>query len=135
MYLGYVAMGAGFALIALAAWTLPPDVLLPAMMLAAVIAGTGGPLFFIPLITRTQTVFEGADIARVWRLRLAIMAASQLLASLVATWLFEVLGATMTVLGCGLLILLAGIAGHAGFSRLERRQALAAPPLTAASAD
>jgi MFS family permease len=135
MYLGYVAMGAGFALIALATWILPPGILLPAMMLAAVIAGTGGPMFFIPLITRTQTVFEGADIARVWRLRLAIMAGSQLLASLVATWLFEVLGATTTVLGCGLLILLAGIAGHVGFSRLERRLAMTPATLTAASAD
>ena len=117
--------------------TVDPDELSAATgeALAAVIAGTGGPMFFIPLITRTQTVFEGADIARVWRLRLAIMAGSRLLASLVATWLFEVLGATTTVLGCGLLILLAGIAGHVGFSRLERRLAMTPATLTAASAD
>jgi hypothetical protein len=119
MYLGYIAMGAGFTLIALAAWTMPEGWLLPAMMLAAVIAGSGGPLFFIPLITRAQTVFEGPDIARVWRLRLAIMAGSQLLASLLATWLFEVLGAAVTVLGCGLFIFVAGIAGHMAFRRLE----------------
>ncbi|MCW5747740.1 MAG: MFS transporter [Alphaproteobacteria bacterium] len=121
MYLGYVAMGGGFMLIALAVWVLPADWLLPAMMLAAVIAGTGGPLFFIPLITRTQTVFEGPDIARVWRLRLAIMAGSQLLASLIGTWLFELLGPALTVLGCGLFILLAGIVGHVSFRRLEDR--------------
>lgn len=117
MYLGYVAMGGGFVLIALATWVIPAGWLLPAMMLAAVIAGSGGPLFFIPLITRTQMVFDGADIARVWRLRLAIMAGSQLVASLAATWLFDVLGVTVTVLGCGLFIFLAGIMGHAAFRR------------------
>ncbi|HKU97188.1 MAG TPA: MFS transporter [Vineibacter sp.] len=117
MYLGYVAMGGGFILIALATWVIPTGWLLPAMMLAAVIAGSGGPLFFIPLITRTQMVFDGADIARVWRLRLAIMAGSQLVASLAATWLFDVLGVTVTVLGCGLFIFLAGVMGHAAFRR------------------
>jgi hypothetical protein len=133
MYLGYVAMGTGFALIALAAWTMPADWLLPAMMLAAVIAGTGGPLFFIPLITRTQTEFEGPDIARVWRLRLSIMAGSQLLASLAATWLFDVLGPALTVLGCGVFILGAGIAGHVAFRRYEGRPAVAPPAATAAA--
>ncbi|TWS99873.1 MFS transporter [Reyranella sp. CPCC 100927] len=117
MYLGYVAMGGGFILIALATWVVPAGWLLPAMMLAAVIAGSGGPLFFIPLITRTQMVFDGADIARVWRLRLAIMAGSQLVASLAATWLFDVLGVTVTVLGCGLFIFLAGVMGHVAFRR------------------
>jgi hypothetical protein len=121
MYVGYIAMGAGFCLIALAAWAIPAGWLLPAMMLAATIAGIGGPLFFIPLITRTQIEFDGADIARVWRLRLAIMAGSQLLASLIATWLFEILGAALTVLSCGLLILLAGVVGVAVFRRIELR--------------
>lgn len=133
MYLGYVAMGGGFVLIALAAAVLPADLMLPAMMTAAVIAGVGGPLFFIPLITRTQIEFEGPDIARVWRLRLAIMAGSQLVASLVATWLFDVLGAAATVLGCGAFILLAGIAGHMAFRRLENRQAATPTPAPAAA--
>jgi MFS family permease len=135
MYLGYVAMGGGFVLIALAVWVTPAGALLPAMMLAAVIAGSGGPLFFIPLITRTQTVFDGADIARVWRLRLAIMAGSQLLASLVATWLFDVLGATTTVLGCGLFIFLAGVMGYAAFRRYEEPPAATLAVPSSAAAD
>jgi hypothetical protein len=121
MYIGYIAMGGGFTMIALAAWVMPIDWLLPAMMISAVIAGSGGPLFFIPLITRTQIVFDGPDIARVWRLRLAIMAGSQLLASLVATWLFDIIGSSATVLGCGLFILAAGIGGHIAFRRIERQ--------------
>ncbi len=134
MYLGYIAMGGGFVLMALAMWVVPPSALLPAMMLAAVIAGCGGPLFFIPLITRTQTVFDGPDIARVWRLRLALMAGSQLVASLLATWLFELLGPTVTVLGCGLFIFLAGAWGHAYFRRYSEAPAasLALPAPAAA---
>jgi hypothetical protein len=104
------------------------------MMLAAVIAGTGGPLFFIPLITRTQTEFDGPDIARVWRLRLSIMAGSQLLASLVATWLFEVLGPALTVLGCGLFILAAGVAGHVAFRRLEGQSTITSSTATTTAA-
>jgi hypothetical protein len=78
-------------------------------------------------------VFEGSDIARVWRLRLAIMAGSQLLASLVATWLFDALGAAMTVLGCGLFIFLAGVTGHMAFRRLEAQPSASA--ITSAAAE
>jgi MFS transporter, DHA3 family, macrolide efflux protein len=118
MYLGYVAMGGGFVLMALATWAVQPGWLLPAMMLAAVIAGVGGPFFFIPMITRLQTVFRGADIARVFRIRMAVMAGMQLIASLGGTVLFERLGATTTVLGSGLFILGIGIAGSIYFGRM-----------------
>ena len=64
------------------------------------------------MITRMQTVFHGHDIARVFRLRLVVMAAAMLVSSLVATWCFELMGAVATQLGCGLLILASGIAGH-----------------------
>ena len=57
MFLGYVAMGGGFALIAVAAWLLPNPWMLPAMMLAGLLAGFGGPFYFIPMITRLQTAY------------------------------------------------------------------------------
>ena len=81
MYLGYVAMGGGFVLMALAMWTIPAGALLPAMMLAAVVAGSGGPLFFIHYIFMgfdprelrdrfTDSYFENsraiAEINRAW---------------------------------------------------------------------
>jgi len=105
MFLGYVVMGIGFSVLAVVVWLLPPDRLLPAMMVGALLAGLGGPFFFVPMITRMQTVFHGHDIARVFRLRLVVMAAAMMVSSLVATWFFDLMGAVATQLGCGLLIL------------------------------
>jgi thiol:disulfide interchange protein len=126
MFLGYVVMGTGFCLLALAVWLLPPDKLLPAMMLGALMGGLGGPFFFVPMITRMQTVFHGHDIARVFRLRLVVMAAAMMVASLVATWFFDLMGAVATQLGCGLLILATGIAGYFLCRRIEGREAAGA---------
>jgi len=125
MFLGYVAMGSGFSWLALSVWLLPPGALLPAMMLGGLLAGLGGPFFFVPMITRMQTVFHGHDIARVFRLRLVVMAASMLLASFLATWCFELMGAVATQLGCGLLILGTGIGGSLVCRRIENHQAVA----------
>jgi MFS transporter, DHA3 family, macrolide efflux protein len=121
MFLGYVVMGVGFSWLALSVWLLPSAALLPAMMIGGVLAGLGGPFFFVPMITRMQTVFHGHDIARVFRLRLVVMAAAMLVASLVATWCFELMGAVATQLGCGLMILGTGIAGRVLCRRHEDR--------------
>jgi hypothetical protein len=122
MFLGYVAMGLGFSWLAVSVWLLPTTVLLPAMMIGGLLGGLGGPFFFVPMITRMQIVFHGHDIARVFRFRLVVMAAALLVASLVATWCFELMGAVATQLACGLLILLVGAAGHAFCRRHERRE-------------
>ena len=119
MFLGYVAMGGGFALIALAAWGLDNPYKLPAMMAAGLIAGLGAPFFFIPMITRMQTVFKGAEIARVFRLRLAIMAGSMLFFNLVATPLFDLIGPTHTEFYLGLLLLALGLGGYLYYRRQE----------------
>jgi hypothetical protein len=121
MFLGYVAMGGGFALIAVAAWLLPNPWMLPAMMLAGLLAGFGGPFYFIPMITRLQTAYRGPEIARVFRLRLAVMAGSMLAFNLAATPLFDLLGPTLTEFLFGLLILALGIGGHFHFRRVEIR--------------
>lgn len=118
MYFGYIAMGGGFVLMALATWAVQPHWLLPAMMLTSLCAGIGGPFFFIPMITRLQTVFHGADIARVFRIRLAIMAGMQLIASLGGTVLFEKWGASNTVLASGCFILGVGLVGSFYFGRM-----------------
>jgi MFS transporter, DHA3 family, macrolide efflux protein len=118
MVLGYVAMGTGFALLAVAAWSFANPWMLPAMMVAGFVSGLGGPFFFIPMITRMQRVYRGAEIARVFRLRLAVMAGSMLAFNLAATPLFDLLGPTHTQLLVGLLLLALGIAGHVFFRRL-----------------
>ena len=126
MFMGYVVMGGGFSFLAIAVWVLPADSLLPAMMIGALLAGLGGPFFFVPMITRMQTIFHGHDIARVFRLRLVVMAAAMLVSSLVATWFFQVLGAVATQLACGLLILACGGTGYFLCRRIEKREAAAA---------
>jgi hypothetical protein len=135
MFLGYVVMGSGFSWLALSVWLLPADILLPAMMLGGLLAGLGGPFFFVPMITRMQTVFHGHDIARVFRLRLVVMAAAMLVASLLATWCFELTGAVATQLGCGLLILGVGATGHVLCRRLEDRSAAGQAVASPAPAD
>ena len=119
MFLGYVAMGSGFALLALAAWAIPNPWKLPAMMLSGLVAGFGGPFYFIPMITRLQTTFRGAEIARVFRLRLAVMAGSMLVFNLGATPLFDLIGPTHTEFYLGLLLLALGVAGHLYCRRRE----------------
>jgi hypothetical protein len=137
MFMGYVVMGSGFSWLALSVWLLPSAALLPSMMVGGLFAGLGGPFFFVPMITRMQTVFHGHDIARVFRLRLVVMAAAMLAASLLATWSFELMGAVATQLGCGLLILATGVAGHIVCRRIENRDAAgrAAPAPAPAPAD
>jgi hypothetical protein len=71
------------------------------------------------MITRMQTVFHGHDIARVFRLRLVVMAAAMLISSVIATWCFELMGAVATQLGCGFLILAVGAVGYILCRRLE----------------
>ena len=127
MFLGYVAMGSGFSLLAISVWVLPPDELLPAMMAGGLLAGLGGPFFFVPMITSMQTVFHGADIARVFRLRLAVMAGSMLAFNLAAAPLFDLLGPTLTEFLFGLLILALGVGGPIYFRRSENRPARILP--------
>ncbi|CAN5677863.1 hypothetical protein BH11PSE3_BH11PSE3_26550 [soil metagenome] len=119
MFLGYVAMGTGFTLVALSAWLVANPFKLPAMMLSGLVTGFGAPFYFIPMITRMQTVFRGAEIARVFRLRLAVMAASMLLFNLGATPLFNLIGPTHTQFYLGLLLLCLGLGGHIYFRRRE----------------
>src|SRR4051812_375366 len=121
MFLGYVAMGAGITLLAVSTWLLPPDRLLPAMMVGALIAGLGGPFYFVPMITRMQQVFHGSDIARVFRFRLAVMAASMLLWSAFAPPLLHLMGSAATELMWGLIILAVGVGGHVVCRRIEDR--------------
>jgi len=122
MFLGYIVMGSGFSWLAVSVWILPSEALLPAMMIGGLLGGFGGPFYFVPMITRMQTVFRGHEIARVFRLRLVVMAAAMLVASLIATWCFELMGSVATQLGCGLLILGVGVAGHLLCRRIERRE-------------
>jgi len=82
------------------------------------------------MITRMQQVFHGSDIARVFRFRLAVMAASMLLWSAFATPLLDLMGSVATEMMCGLIILAVGIGGYVVCRRVEdRARAGAADPV------
>ena len=73
---------------------------------------------FVTHVTGTVTRL-GAEIARVFRLRLAIMAGSMLFFNLVATPLFNLIGPTHTEFYLGLLLLALGLGGYVYYRRQE----------------
>ncbi len=111
MFSGYIVLGAGVG-------SLPLPILLglgyaelPAMMLLAFIAGSGGPIFFLPMLTTLQTRVSGADIAAVFRLRIAVTSGSMALAALAGSWMFDWPGTIPTVIFAGCLMVATGTVG------------------------
>jgi DHA3 family macrolide efflux protein-like MFS transporter len=108
MFSGYIVLGVGIGatplpvLIGLGSWELP------ATMLASFIGGWGGPIFFLPMLTTLQTRVSGGDIAAIFRLRIAITSASMALAALAGSWMFADLGAIVTVIFAGVVMVATG---------------------------
>ncbi|MSP49624.1 MAG: MFS transporter [Alphaproteobacteria bacterium] len=111
MFSGYLVLGFAIALlpmplvIGFGAWELP------AMMAIGFVAGWGGPIFFLPMLTLLQTRVSGADIAAVFRLRIALTSGSMALSSLVGSWMFAGPGAIATVIFAGLFMAATGCLG------------------------
>lgn len=113
MFSGYIVLGLGIGstplpvFLGLGAWELPMT------MLAAFVGGTGGPIFFLPMLTTLQTRVSGADIAAIFRLRIAITSASMALAALAGSWMFADLGPVVTVIFAGVVMVATGSVGLA----------------------
>jgi len=80
-------------------------------MILAFIAGSGGPIFFLPMLTTLQTRVSGADIAAVFRLRIAVTSGSMALAALAGSWMFDWPGTIPTMIFAGCLMAVTGTAG------------------------
>jgi DHA3 family macrolide efflux protein-like MFS transporter len=113
MFTGYIVLGLGIGL-------LPMPVLiglgafeLPAMMAIIFVGGWGGPIFFLPMLTTLQTRVSGADIAAIFRLRIAITSASMALAALAGSWMFVWPGTIATVIFAGCVMAATGSVGLA----------------------
>lgn len=117
MMLGYVIMGLGLAGIPLAFTLLPAGVALYAAMLVAFVAGTGGPIFFLPMQTYFQTRLTGIDLSGILRLRISLIAGSMMLGTSIGPFAFAGVGAVATVVGCGLVIAAVGLTGLIAVSR------------------
>lgn len=111
MFTGYFLLGFGVG-------SLPLPLLLgmgifelPAIMAIAFVAGSGGPIFFLPMLTTLQTRVSGADIAAIFRLRIALTSGSMALAALAGSWMFEWPGTIATVIISGCLMATTGLVG------------------------
>lgn len=111
MFGGYILLGTMLAAVPLLMWTVPGTARLPAMMAAALLAGAGGPMFFLPMMTYVQTHIEPARLASVFRLRFALISAAMMIGSALSPPLFDSIGAGFVILWCGAFIALIGIAG------------------------
>ncbi len=111
MFSGYFLLGIGVG-------SLPLPILigmgafeLPATMAIAFVAGSGGPIFFLPMLTTLQTRVSGADIAAIFRLRIALTSGSMAAASLAGSWMFDWPGAIATVIFAGCVMTATGAVG------------------------
>lgn len=113
MFTGYLVLGLGTACLPLPVWFGLGSWELPATMLVAFVAGGGGPIFFLPMLTLLQTRASGADIAAVFRLRIALTSGSMALSSLTGSWMFAGPGPVFTVVFAGLFMAATGCLGLA----------------------
>jgi MFS family permease len=111
MCCGYVVLGGGLTLIPLTLMFAPHFLQLPAIVCFALISGLGGPMFYLPMITRVQSRFSDGDLAAVIRLRLAGVGVGLLLSALISPFLFDQLGILMGTAGAGIMLIAIGLAG------------------------
>ena len=104
MYFGYVWIGFGFALIALA-----PT--LPWMMAAAVFTGFSGPMNELSFVDTVQDRFPIGDITRIFRLRMATETSVTLVLMLLSPFLFKLLSVRFVIGLCGLASIGIGLTG------------------------
>jgi DHA3 family macrolide efflux protein-like MFS transporter len=111
MFSGYVLMGLGLVAVPLLMWLLPAGLALPGMMLMCFVAGLGGPMFFIPMMTFFQTDLPQPELGALIRFRFALTSAAMMLGSVLAPLMFGGVGAAWTILAAGGLIAAVGIWG------------------------
>jgi DHA3 family macrolide efflux protein-like MFS transporter len=104
MFWGYVSLGVGFVMVAFA-----PN--LPLMMIAAAIAAIGGPLNDLPFADIIQASFPLEEIAKVFRLRMALETAAMLVAMVFSPLLFRFFPIHIVVAWSGVFTLAIGVAG------------------------
>jgi predicted MFS family arabinose efflux permease len=112
MFAGYLWMGSFFVAAAMA-----PG--LPLMAMAALLAGLGGPFFFLQFLATVQSRLAGADLTALLRLRLAIVAGAMMLGAAIGPLPFHALGAASTVALCGAMIAAVGLWGMLRAARSE----------------
>lgn len=101
MFTGYIILGCGLVAVPVLMWILPPAMAMPFMMAACFLAGLGGPMFFIPMMTFFQTGLAQAELGSLIRFRLALSAAAMMLGSALGPLLFGSVGPASAILLSG----------------------------------
>ena len=106
LFCGYLWMGAGFVAMGAA-----PG--LGALAAACAWAGFGGPINDLPFVDIVQDLYPVAEIARVFRLRMAAETAAGLILLLLAPALFRAAPVRLVISACGVIFALFGAVGLA----------------------
>ena len=112
MFSGSMTTGTGLLLLgAVMALPLPSAARLPCLMVAAGMAGIGGPMSDITIATLRQTLLATADMAAAMRAYMVMTNLGVLTGMLMAPGLFRNVGIAGTVALCGAAIVLTGMTG------------------------
>jgi len=121
--LGMTVVGAGLALMGVAATLAPPDLAAPLMMAASAAAAVGGPMSDVPFATLRQTRFPLSEVAAVFRLAIVADWGGMALATALAPAVLTFASPAVVMAGCGLAIVVVTIPG---FFRREAEAAILA---------
>jgi MFS transporter, DHA3 family, macrolide efflux protein len=108
---GLVVVGAGLALMGVAATVAPPHLVVPLMMAASAAAAVGGPMSDVPLATLRQTQFPLSEVAAVYRLWIVADWGGMTLATALAPAVLVFASPAVVMLGCGLAIVIVSVPG------------------------
>lgn len=108
---GNAVVGAGLALMGVAATLAPPHLVVPLMMAASAAAAVGGPMSDVPLATLRQTQFPLAEVAAVYRLWIVADWGGMTVATALAPAVLLFASPAVVMLGCGLAIVILTVPG------------------------
>jgi DHA3 family macrolide efflux protein-like MFS transporter len=111
-FLGTLIIGTGFVAVALA-----PTVAL--QMAAAAFCGVGGPMEDLSFLNVLQNSYRGSDIARIFRLRMALAFGGIFTVFLISPLLFRLFSVSAVIGGCGAGLVCYAIFGLLRFGRSE----------------
>ena len=86
------------------------------MMISSAIAATGGPMTDLSFLTILQRDFKSSDIAKIYRLDMAMTYGPLVLCFLATPFLFKVLSIPAVIGLCGLSMILVAVFGVFRFS-------------------
>jgi hypothetical protein len=108
LFTGYIQRGLGVAGVGAAVVFLPPSLAPFGMALSAVLVGVGGSVAYLQILPFFQTRLEPDDVAAVFRLRYAVLAASTMAGALMAPAALRLASPALVIVVCGLVLALAG---------------------------